>query len=63
MVTLRQRNKKWQEQVKKNCITISQTFTHKIDALQWTREKEIELKQKTIIFNFFISRRLSKIKI
>ena len=49
MATIRQRNNKWQVQVRrKNYNSISKTFTHKRDAEQWAREKEIELQQYSI---------------
>ena len=49
MATIRQRNKKWQVQVRRlNYGYLSQTFSHKKDAEQWAREKEIELQQRSI---------------
>ena len=49
MATIRQRNKKWQVQVRRlNYGYLSQTFSHKRDAEQWAREKEIELQQRSI---------------
>ena len=46
MATLRRRNNKWQVQVRiRNYGYLSKTFSNKKDALQWGREKEIELKQ------------------
>ena len=51
MATIRQRNKKWQVQVRRvHYGSLSQTFTHKQDALQWAREKEIELQQHSLQF-------------
>ena len=51
MATIRQRNKKWQVQVRRlHHGFLSQTFTHKKDALQWAREKEIELQQHSLQF-------------
>ena len=49
MATIRQRNNKWQVQVRRlNYGSLSQTFSHKRDAEQWAREKEIELQQRSI---------------
>ena len=49
MATIRQRNKKWQVQVRRLYYgSLSQTFTHKKDALQWAREKEVELQQRSL---------------
>ena len=49
MATIRQRNNKWQVQVRRlNYGSLSQTFSHKRDAEQWAREKEIELQQSSI---------------
>ena len=49
MATIRQRNKKWQVQVRRlHYGSLSQTFTHKKDALQWAREKEVELQQRSL---------------
>ena len=49
MATIRQRNNKWQVQVRKlNYGSLSQTFSHKRDAEQWAREKEIEIQQNSI---------------
>ncbi len=51
MATIRQRNKKWQVQVRRlHYGSLSQTFTHKKDALQWARENEIELQQHSLKF-------------
>ncbi len=51
MATLRQRNKKWQVQVRiSNYGAISKTFINKKDALQWAKEKEIELQRHVIQF-------------
>ena len=50
MATIRQRNKKWQVQVRRlNYGSINQTFNQKKDAEQWAREKEIELQQRSIL--------------
>ena len=46
MATLRRRNDKWQIQVRiRNYGATSKTFINKKDALQWGREKEIELQK------------------
>ena len=51
MATFRKRNNKWQVQVRRAHLgSISQTFNQKQDALQWAREKEIELQQYSIKF-------------
>ncbi len=51
MATFRKRNNKWQVQVRRAHLgSISQTFDQKKDALQWAREKEIELQQYCIKF-------------
>ena len=51
MATIRQRNKKWQVQVRRlHYGSLSQTFTHKKDALQWAREKEVDLQQRSLKF-------------
>ena len=51
MATFRRRNNKWQVQVRRAHLgSISQTFNQKQDALQWAREKEIELQQCFIKF-------------
>ena len=51
MTTFRKRNYKWQVQVRRAHLgSISQTFNQKQDALQWAREKEIELQQCSIKF-------------
>jgi integrase len=49
MATIRRRNKKWQVQVRRlHYGSLSQTFTHKKDALQWAREKEVELQKRSL---------------
>ena len=49
MATLRKRNQKWQVQVRiRNYGSTSKTFINKKDALQWSREKEIELQRSVI---------------
>ena len=49
MATIRLRNKKWQVQVRRlRYGSMSQTFSHKRDAEQWAREKEIELQQHSL---------------
>ena len=49
MATLRRRNNKWQVQVRiRNYGATSKTFINKKDALQWGREKEIELQRCAI---------------
>ena len=49
MATLRLRNKKWQVQVRqRNYGSISKTFIHKKDAVQWAKEQEIELQKNSI---------------
>ena len=51
MATFRKRNNKWQVQVRRAHLgSICQTFSQKQDALQWAREKEIELQQYSIKF-------------
>ena len=51
MATFRKRNNKWQVQVRRAHLgSISETFNQKQDALQWAREKEIELQQYSIKF-------------
>ena len=51
MATFRKRNNKWQVQVRRAHLgSISQSFNQKQDALQWAREKEIELQQCSIKF-------------
>ena len=46
MATFRRRKNKWQVQVRRAHLgSISQSFNQKQDALQWAREKEIELPQ------------------
>ena len=49
MATLRLRNKRWQVQVRqRNYGSISKTFIHKKDAVQWAKEQEIELQKNSI---------------
>ena len=49
MATIRRRNNKWQIQVRiRNYGATSKTFINKKDALQWAREKEIELQRSAI---------------
>ena len=49
MATIRRRNNKWQVQVRiRNYGATSKTFINKKDALQWGREKEIELQRSLI---------------
>ena len=49
MATIRRRNNKWQVQIRiRNYGATSKTFINKKDALQWGREKEIELQRSLI---------------
>ena len=62
MATLRRRNNKWQIQIRiRNYGATSKTFINKKDALQWGREKEIELQRCAIKYRpqkFPITRKL-----
>ena len=49
MATIRRRNNKWQIQIRiRDYGASSKTFINKKDALQWGREKEIELQRSVI---------------
>ena len=49
MATIRRRNNKWQIQIRiRDYGAASKTFINKKDALQWGREKEIELQRSVI---------------
>ena len=49
MATFRRRNNKWQVQVRSISYgAISKTFRNKSDAMQWAKEKEIEIQRNAI---------------
>ncbi len=49
MATIRQRNKRWQVQVRKESKIVSKTFSLKGDAIKWGKETELSIEQSTFM--------------